>query len=51
MERAIRHIAVFDLKTKKYSFVDTCFSTHHLQFGYDANDTIWTSGGGPSSAG
>ena len=28
-------------------FVDTCFSTHHLQFGYDANDTLWTSGGGP----
>jgi len=47
MERAVRHIAVFDLKTKKYNFVDTCFSTHHLQFGYDANDTIWTSGGGP----
>ncbi|HZL97050.1 MAG TPA: carboxypeptidase-like regulatory domain-containing protein, partial [Vicinamibacterales bacterium] len=47
MERAVRHITVFDLKTKKYSFVDTCFSTHHLQFGYDANDTIWTSGGGP----
>ena len=21
--------------------------THHLQFGYDANDTLWTSGGGP----
>ena len=47
MERAVRHIAVFDPKTKKYTFVDTCFSTHHLQFGYDANDTIWTSGGGP----
>jgi len=47
MERAIRHLAVFDLKAKKYTFVDTCFSTHHLQFGYDANDTIWTSGGGP----
>jgi len=47
MERAIRHIAVFDPKTQKYSYVDTCFSTHHLQFGYDANDTIWTSGGGP----
>ena len=28
-------------------FVDTCFGTHHLQFGYDANDTLWTSGGGP----
>ena len=47
MDRAVRHIAVFDIKTKKYAFVDTCFSTHHLQFGYDANDTLWTSGGGP----
>ena len=47
MERSVRHIAVFDPKTKKYSFVDTCFSTHHPQFGYDANDTLWTSGGGP----
>jgi hypothetical protein len=26
--------------------VDTCFGTHHLQFGYDANNTLWTSGGG-----
>jgi hypothetical protein len=47
MERAVRHISVFDLKTKKYTFVETCFSTHHLQFGYDANETLWTSGGGP----
>lgn len=47
MERAVRHIAVLDPKTKKYTFVETCFSTHHLQFGYDANDTLWTSGGGP----
>jgi hypothetical protein len=47
MERAVRHIAVFDLKTQKYTFVETCFSTHHLQFGYDANETLWTSGGGP----
>ena len=47
MDRAIRHIAVLDLKTKKYTFVETCFSTHHPQFGYDANDTLWTSGGGP----
>ena len=46
MERAVRHIAVLDLKTKKYTFVETCFSTHHPQFGYDANETLWTSGGG-----
>ena len=47
MERAARHLAVLDPKTMKYTFVDTCFGTHHLQFGYDANDTLWTSGGGP----
>jgi hypothetical protein len=47
MDRAVRHIAVFDVKTQKYSYIDTCFSTHHLQFGYDANETLWTSGGGP----
>ncbi len=45
-DRAARHLAVFDPKTKKYTFVDTCFGTHHLQFGYDANETLWTSGGG-----
>ena len=38
---------MLDPKTMKYTFVDTCFGTHHLQFGYDANDTLWTSGGGP----
>jgi hypothetical protein len=46
VDRAVRHLAVFDPKTKKYSFVDTCFGTHHPQFGYDANETVWTSGGG-----
>ncbi len=44
---ANRHLAVFEPKTQKYTFIDTCFGTHHLQFGYDANETIWTSGGGP----
>jgi hypothetical protein len=47
MDRAIRHVAIFDPRTQKYTFVETCFSTHHLQFGYDANETLWTSGGGP----
>ena len=31
----------------KYTFVDTCFNTHHLQF--DANDVLWASTGGASS--
>ena len=47
MDRAVRHLAVYEPKTQKYTFVDTCYSTHHPQFGYDANDTLWTSGGGP----
>ena len=47
LERSNRHIAVLDPKTQNYAFVDTCFGTHHLQFAYDANETLWTSGGGP----
>jgi hypothetical protein len=47
MDRAVRHLAVFDPRTKEYKFVNTCYGTHHPQFGYDANDTLWTSGGGP----
>ena len=39
-------IAMFDPKTENTPPIDTCFGTHHLQFGYDANDTLWTSGGG-----
>jgi hypothetical protein len=41
-----RQLAVYDPKNGKYTFVDTCFSTHHLQFAEDANNTLWTSGGG-----
>ena len=31
----------------KYDFIDTCFGTHHPQFGYDADNTLWLSGSGP----
>ena len=34
----------------KYTFVDTCFTTHHLNFAKDANDTLWTSSGGGTGA-
>jgi hypothetical protein len=47
LEKNNREIAVFNPKTKDYQFIDTCFGTHHLQFGFDANETLWTSGGGP----
>jgi hypothetical protein len=39
-----RQLAVYEPKSRKYIFVDTCFGTHHLQFAEDANDTLWTSG-------
>jgi hypothetical protein len=41
-----RQLAMLDPKTMKYTFIDTCFTTHHLQFGFDANNTLWTSSGG-----
>jgi hypothetical protein len=47
LERTNRALTRLDPKTMQYTFVDTCFQTHHLQFGYDANNTLWTSGGGP----
>jgi hypothetical protein len=47
LERSGRQMAVYEPKTGKYRFIDTCFSTHHLQFAEDDHDTLWTSGGGP----
>ena len=47
LPRSGRQLSLYDPKTKKYTFIDTCYSTHHLQFAEDANDTLWTSGGGP----
>src|ERR1051325_4960003 len=47
LDRTNRQVTVYHPKTKKYAFVDPCFGTHHLQFAYDAIETLWTSGGGP----
>jgi len=47
LDRSTRHLTSFDPETEEYTFVDTCFGTHHPQFGFDANETLWTSGGGP----
>jgi hypothetical protein len=41
-----RHLAVYDPKTKQLTHISTCFATHHLMFAEDANNTLWTSGGG-----
>ena len=41
-----RHLAIYDPKTQKITHISTCFGTHHLMFAEDANNTLWTSGGG-----
>lgn len=47
LSRAGRHLAVWDPKSQKLTHISTCFGTHHLMFAEDANNTLWTSGGGP----
>src|SRR5262245_52837781 len=47
LEKSARQVAMLDPKTMKYSFIDTCFGTHHPQLGYDADNTLWLSGTGP----
>ena len=46
VDKAYRHLGFYDPKTKKYTHIGTCFSTHHLMFAEDENNTLWTSGGG-----
>ena len=45
-ERAGRHLAVWDPAAAKMTLIDTCYSTHHLVFAEDDDNTLWTSGGG-----
>jgi hypothetical protein len=47
LDTASRHLAVYDPKTQQITHISTCFGTHHLMFAEDANNTLWTSGGGP----
>ncbi len=44
-----RQLSMYDPKTGKWVTINTCFTTHHLYFGHDANRTLWLSQGGPQS--
>ena len=46
LDATTRRVTMYDPKTGKYTAYQTCFGSHHLQFGYDADDTIWASTGG-----
>jgi len=36
-----RQASYYDPRTKKWQLIDTCYSTHHLQFDNDANETVY----------
>ena len=44
--RANRHLAVYDPAAEEMTLIGTCYSTHHLIFAEDEDNTLWTSGGG-----
>ena len=46
IDRAGRQVSVYDPRTQTLKYVDTCFTTHHLAFAEDANNTLWLSAGG-----
>ncbi len=46
IEQAGRQLSVYDPKTDKLTLIDTCFTTHHLNFAEDENHTLWLSAGG-----
>jgi hypothetical protein len=48
---SVRQLSRFDPTTGKWDLINTCFSTHHLYFAHDANNTLWMSAGGPGLGG
>ena len=49
LNTSARQLSVYDPATDKWDLISTCFSTHHVYFGHDANNTLWTSSGPPQS--
>ena len=46
VEQSRRQLSMYDPLTEAFTLIDTCYSTHHLVFAEDENNTLWTSGGG-----
>jgi hypothetical protein len=49
LKESVRQLSRYDPATQHWDLIDTCFSTHHLYFANDADNTLWTSAGGPAS--
>jgi hypothetical protein len=50
-ETSMRQLSRYDPLTGKWDLINTCYSTHHLYFGHDTNNTLWTSSGSPNLGG
>ena len=44
VERSTRQVSYYDPEADEFVFIDSCYTTHHLQFAEDAEDTLWFSG-------
>jgi hypothetical protein len=42
LKTSARHLATYDPKTRQVTLIRTCFSTQHLEFAGDINNTLWT---------
>ena len=40
-EAGSRQASYYDPKTQKFQLIETCYSTHHLQFDNDPNETVY----------
>jgi hypothetical protein len=49
LERSNRQLSMLDPASGKFTLIPTCFTTHHLVFAEDANQTLWTSSGGAAN--
>ena len=49
LERSNRHLSMLDPATGRFTLIPTCFTTHHLNFAEDADNTLWTSSGGAAN--
>ena len=43
LNRAARHVAYYDPATEHVELIDTCFNTHHLQFGFEESERLYLS--------
>ena len=44
LDQSIRQLDMYDPKTGKFQFIDTCFGSLHLMFAEDPDNTLWFGG-------